>query len=141
MQKKLYRSRKDKLLGGVCGGLGTYFEFDPVLIRVVFVAATFITGVGLIAYILLWIIVPFEPVGPIITPDPQSPGIQDNPPMYTQQTVVQRNKGGAIFGLILIIIGCIFLADNFLPFFHFWHFWPVIFIAIGAGLLLKAPRN
>jgi len=147
MQKKLYRSRRDKILGGVCGGLGDYLEFDPVLVRVLFVAATFITGVGLVAYILLWIIVPFEPIGPIITPEPANSTAQQGAysqqqgaPMYTHQTVSQRNRSGSIFGLILVIVGCIFLADNFLPFFHFWHFWPVIFIAIGAGLLLKAPR-
>jgi phage shock protein C len=134
------------MLGGVCGGLGEYFEFDPVLVRVIFVAATFITGVGLIAYILLWIIVPFEPINPIITPEPPSSGTQTNysntsaPPPYTQQREYQRNNKSPVFGIILIVIGGIFLADNFLPFFHFWHFWPLLLIAIGIGLLLKAPK-
>lgn len=134
------------MLGGVCGGLGEYFEFDPVLVRVIFVAATFISGVGFIAYILLWIIVPFEPVNPIITPEPPSSGTQTNssgtstPPPFSQQEVYRRNSAGSVFGIILIVIGGIFLADNFIPFFHFWHLWPLILIAIGIGLLLKAPK-
>jgi phage shock protein PspC (stress-responsive transcriptional regulator) len=129
------------MLGGVCGGLGEYFEFDPVLVRVIFVAAAFVTGVGLIAYLLLWIIVPFEPVGPIITPEPVSTNAAQNSQQFTQTQVTPRKNGGSVFGIILIVIGCIFLADNFLPFFHFWHFWPLILIAIGAALLLKAPKN
>ena len=145
MQKRLFRSRRDKMLGGVCGGLGEYFEFDPVLIRVIFVAAMFISGVGFIAYILLWIIVPFEPVSPIITPEPPPSGTQTGdsttaPPPYSQPNVKHRNNAGPVFGIILIVIGGLFLADNFLPVFHFWQFWPLILIAMGVGLLLKAPK-
>jgi phage shock protein C len=146
MQKRLFRSRRDKMLGGVCGGLGEYFEFDPVLVRVIFVAAMFISGIGFIAYILLWIIVPFEPINPIITPEPPSSDTQENstatspPPPYSQPNVRHRNNAGPVFGVILIVIGGLFLADNFLPVFHFWQFWPLILIAIGIGLLLKAHK-
>jgi phage shock protein C len=59
--KRLYRSRDDRMLGGVCGGLGEYFDVDPVLMRLVFVAGTVLSGgLGLAAYVLLWIIVPKE---------------------------------------------------------------------------------
>ncbi len=134
MEKRLFRSRTNKMLGGVCGGLGDYFNIDPVLIRVIFVAGTFVTGIGLLAYILLWIIVPFEP---IISPNPAGfeqpiPNVQQPAPQ------VRKSSGGAVFGTILILIGLIFLADNFIPFFRFWDFWPIILIALGAGLLLKA---
>lgn len=134
MERRLYRSRTNKMLGGVCGGLGDYFNIDPVLIRVIFVAGTFVTGIGLLAYILLWIIVPFEPI--VVNPtDFAQPAPNERP-----QTVPQMRKkgGGAVFGTILILIGLIFLADNFIPFFRFWDFWPIILIALGAGLLLKA---
>ncbi|MCX6150019.1 MAG: PspC domain-containing protein [Ignavibacteriales bacterium] len=137
MQKKLYRSRTDKMLGGVCGGLGEYFEFDPVLIRVMFVAATFLSGIGVIAYFLLWVIVPFEYTSPIITPETPVSDPNAAPHLNTKQ----NNNKSVIAGLILIVIGGLFLADNFLPFFHFWDFWPMIFVAIGIGLLLKAPRK
>ncbi len=56
--KKLYRSRKDQIIGGVCGGLGDYFEIDPVLIRIGFFLLALFSGIGLISYIFMWIIVP-----------------------------------------------------------------------------------
>jgi phage shock protein C len=59
--KRLYRSRKDRILGGVCGGMGNYFNLDPVLIRVIWVVLLFAAGVGFLAYILSWIIIPEEP--------------------------------------------------------------------------------
>lgn len=60
--KKLYRSKKDKIIGGVCGGLGHYFNLDPTLVRVVFVLLLLPGGLpGFIPYIVLWAIVPEEP--------------------------------------------------------------------------------
>mgnify|MGYP001141625898 CR=1 FL=1 len=60
MSDRLYRSRKDRLIGGVCGGLGAYFGIDPVIVRVVFVAAAIWGGLGFLAYLVLWIIIPPE---------------------------------------------------------------------------------
>src|SRR3954463_1072886 len=57
---RLYRSRSQKMIAGVCGGLGEYFDVDPVLIRLLFVVTAFISGIGILAYIVLWIVVPFE---------------------------------------------------------------------------------
>ena len=57
---RLFRSRSQKMISGVCGGLGEYFDVDPVLIRLLFVVTTFISGVGILAYVVLWIVVPFE---------------------------------------------------------------------------------
>ena len=61
MCKKLYRSRTDKQLAGVCGGLGKYFDIDSTIIRLLWVIAVFFAGGGLIAYLLAMIIVPAEP--------------------------------------------------------------------------------
>ncbi len=58
--KKLYRSKSNRNLAGVCGGLGEYFNVDPVLVRIIFVLTTFAGGPGLIAYILLALIMPEE---------------------------------------------------------------------------------
>ncbi len=58
--KRLFRSKKDRIIGGVCGGLGNYFNLDPVLVRVVWAVLFFAAGVGFLAYILAWIIVPEE---------------------------------------------------------------------------------
>jgi len=61
--RKLYRSRTDRKLAGVCGGLAQYFNADPTLIRVLFVVLALLGGPGLVIYLVLWIIVPEEPEG------------------------------------------------------------------------------
>ncbi len=59
--KKLFRSRKNRMIAGVCAGLGNYLGVDPTVIRLLWVAATLITrGAGILAYIIAWIIVPEE---------------------------------------------------------------------------------
>jgi len=60
--KRLYRSKTDKILGGVCGGIAHYFEIDPTLVRLAWVILSFAgMGAGIIAYLIAWIIVPLEP--------------------------------------------------------------------------------
>ena len=61
MEKKLFRSRTNKQIAGVCGGLGEYFDIDPTIIRLVWVVAVFCAGGGLFAYLLAMIIIPQEP--------------------------------------------------------------------------------
>jgi phage shock protein C len=56
--KRLYRSRKDKILGGVCGGLAEYFGIDPTLLRLVWVVFTLLGGAGFLAYMIAWIVIP-----------------------------------------------------------------------------------
>lgn len=57
--KRLYRSTTDKKIAGVCGGLGEYFNVDPLVFRVIFVLALLPGGVpGLLPYIILWILIP-----------------------------------------------------------------------------------
>jgi phage shock protein PspC (stress-responsive transcriptional regulator) len=60
--KRLFRSRTDRIIGGVCGGLGKYFELDPVLIRVLWAITFLVGGAGFLAYIIAWIIIPADPV-------------------------------------------------------------------------------
>ncbi len=59
--KRLYRSRTDRQLAGVCGGLAQYFGIDPTIVRVLFVLLALAGGPGLILYIILALIVPEEP--------------------------------------------------------------------------------
>jgi phage shock protein C len=68
--KRLTRSRTERWLGGVCGGIGNYFNTDPSVIRVIFVLAALILGGGLLIYLILWLIIPLEPemVGEIEEP-------------------------------------------------------------------------
>jgi phage shock protein C len=59
--RKLYRSKTDRKVAGVCGGLAQYFNIDPTLIRVLFIVLAILGGSGLVLYLALWIIVPKEP--------------------------------------------------------------------------------
>ncbi|MDD5089930.1 MAG: PspC domain-containing protein [Candidatus Wallbacteria bacterium] len=61
MKKRFYRSRSDAVVAGVCGGLGAYLEIDPVIIRCIWAALAFAGGTGILAYVFLWVIVPYEP--------------------------------------------------------------------------------
>ena len=61
--RRLYRSRTDRKLAGVCGGLAQYFNTDATLIRVLFVVLALLGGPGLVIYLLMWILVPEEPEG------------------------------------------------------------------------------
>lgn len=68
--KKLYRSNTDKMIGGVCGGLGKYLGVDPTLIRLIFALLVFFgVGSGLLVYIILMIVIPLEPAAPSAPPD------------------------------------------------------------------------
>ena len=69
--KKLYRSRTERWLAGVCGGLGTYFGIDPTLVRVLLVILALTFGSGFLIYLVLWLIIPLEPetMGAIETTD------------------------------------------------------------------------
>ena len=59
--KKLYRSRADKRVAGVCGGIAQYFDIDPVIVRLLWVFASLMPGCGIILYIIAWIVIPLEP--------------------------------------------------------------------------------
>jgi phage shock protein C len=59
--RKLYRSKTNRQLAGVCGGLAEYFNLDVTLIRVLFVLLAVLGGSGLVIYVAMWIIVPKEP--------------------------------------------------------------------------------
>ena len=60
---KLYRSKKNRIIAGICGGIGEYFKIDPTLVRLLWLLISVVSaGVGgLIAYIIAWIIIPEEP--------------------------------------------------------------------------------
>ncbi len=66
--QRLRRSRSDKLVAGVAGGIGHYLAVDPVVVRIVFVVLTLMNGVGLLAYLILWAVTPAEP-----QPHPRAP--------------------------------------------------------------------
>jgi phage shock protein C len=152
MYKKLYRSVTDKMLGGVCGGLAEYFAVDPVIVRLIFVLAVIFGGSGILAYIILWIVIPQKPY--IITPFNTNPPSSDagtqgdekkseNPDSNMNYVNVNRSQSNrSIYaGAFLILLGGIFLLDNFVPHFHFGDFWPLILIGLGFAIILNARNN
>ncbi len=57
-QKKLYRPRNDRMIAGVCAGLAEHFDMDPTIMRLIFVLFLLLGGAAIIAYLILWIIMP-----------------------------------------------------------------------------------
>lgn len=150
MEKRLFRTIKGKMLAGVCSGLAEYFAIDPVLVRLVFVILVLHSGVGVIAYIILWIVVPQR----VETLQADAAGVDgesgdvtlesgdsDTRPASGVAVAHASGRGSMIGGIALIVIGALFLLDNFIPHFGFEDFWPLVLIAIGAGMLWNtAPR-
>ena len=140
MDKRLYRSRNEKMIGGVCGGLAEYFDIDPVLVRILFVVAVFAGGSGVLAYIICWIVMPAQPfVVPAAPPSATSQPDQSQPPVTVSAPDTHKNSMSA--GVILIIIGGLFLAHNFVPLFHFRDFWPILLILLGIAILSRTTRQ
>ena len=69
MKKRLYRSRDERMILGVCGGIAEYFDVDPTLIRLIAVLTLFFACTGILIYIILTIIIPLEPYGSQSPPD------------------------------------------------------------------------
>jgi len=143
MNKKLYRSRKEKMIGGVAGGLAEYFEIDPTLVRIIFIVSLFLGGSGILAYIILWIIVPEEPYAASANESQNNNENQDvkEDEKYKAAYEEQRGRRRNVLGAVLIIIGVMFLADNLIPRFHFGDYWPLILIILGVVVLINAKKN
>lgn len=133
MHKRLYRSRTDKMMGGVAGGLAEYFEVDPVIIRAVFIVSTIAWGISLLAYLVLWIIVPVNPVETVVVEEVTE---ENKPPV-----VHQKKDKKMIFGYILITIGVFIIIDNFFAFLDFDMFIAVTLVAVGIYLLFKNKQS
>jgi len=139
--KKLYRSRENAMVGGVCAGLAEYFNIDPSLARLATVLLVFPGGLSFWAYIVAWIIIPQKPlegVGEIDTSASQ--GEINQPADDTQIDEEEKtDKTKLIAGVVLIALGAFFLLNtlNIFVWFSFFKLWPVVLIVIGAVILLK----
>jgi phage shock protein PspC (stress-responsive transcriptional regulator) len=112
------------MIAGVCGGLGEYFNVDPTILRVVAVLLIFADGIGPLAYLIGWLIIPRRPEA------------------EAEVVTSERSELNRLLpGLALILIGLVFLLNNLIPWFDFSYLWPVILIVLGVALLLKAQRR
>lgn len=131
----LYRSRDDRVLAGVCGGLGEYFKIDTVLVRIAFVLLVFAGGLGILAYVLGWIFIAEEPAfaeggQPESAFDRAADALDDD-----------RRSGAVVLGLVFVGLGILFLLDIAWPDFLSWRYaWPIALIAVGAVIVLRARR-
>ncbi|KAF2956960.1 PspC domain-containing protein [Marinitoga sp. 38H-ov] len=121
MRKELYRSKSDKMLGGVCGGLAEYFDISSTLVRLICLALMLIDGVGLIIYIIAWIIIPEEP--------------ED----YAKDVKTEVNHEKNFFvGISFILFGGVLLLNNFFPnIFSFSIIFGILFLILGIYLIIK----
>jgi phage shock protein PspC (stress-responsive transcriptional regulator) len=139
------------MLGGVCGGIAEYFGIDPVIIRLTFVLAVIFGGSGILAYIILWIIIPQKPY--IITPFNQENKSDDNLNDVESEKKTSNDLQSNLFyknisnnktvfaGVFLIVLGVIILLSNFIPGFYFKDYWPVVLIILGLAIIYKAKNN
>jgi phage shock protein PspC (stress-responsive transcriptional regulator) len=142
MTRRIYRSRKESMIAGVCGGLGEYFDIDPVIIRLIFVLLIFAGGAGLIGYIIAWIIIPLNPEAGSPPGTATTGEASGTAAPESQATSPDKRESRALLaGLILITLGVLFLFSNLFHWFRFWALWPVILIVIGAIIILKAKRS
>lgn len=140
--KRLYRSVKSKVFGGVAGGIAEYFDIDPIIIRLLFVIIAFAGGGGAVVYLILWIALPLEPLAPFTInmdagePSPQ-PSSTYNPDPVGPFSMPEKakNNGGLIGGVLLISFGLIFLANRFVPYINFHELWPLILVVFGGVLI------
>jgi phage shock protein C len=155
--KKLYRSVDDRVILGVAGGLGEYFEIDPIIVRLIFVLLTIWGGAGLLFYIIGAIVIPEKPKGKKsdveegeVVEDPtekikkDAKDFADKTKAAAQDIAAdyktKPNRGAQIFGLIILFIGLSILVGWFFPGFSFEHLWPLVLIIIGLYLIFK-PRG
>ena len=143
MEKRLYRSPTEHRIAGICGGLAEYFNVDPVLVRVIFVILFFLSGIGLLVYIILWLVVPVrekeEGTVEVITPGGQEEVVSE--PSKTEESTKAMKKHNLLGGIILIGLGAIFLAENFLPVYRLNKFWPLLLIIFGLAILWKSGKR
>ena len=144
MDRKLYRSRSDSILAGVCGGLGQYLGIDPNLVRIAFILFTVFSGVGTLVYFLLWILVPREDQTGYETEPIQSRAHQFRDDVVN---LVQGPNPKAVtwIGVALLAAGLVYLVQALnLPFLQWLNgtvVWAAVLIVGGGVLIFRALKK
>ena len=149
MKNTLYRSEADRMLGGVCGGIGDYLAIDSVFIRLFFAFLFFGHGSGVIIYLILWIILPEKSKAQAgisfednIKESTENFGerVQNIGEEFGEAVRNPHPQAGMIIGVALVTLGGILFIENLgiysLRWFSFDILWPVLLI-IGGIVILK----
>jgi phage shock protein C len=123
-ERLLRRSSDDKVLAGVCGGLGRYLGVDPVLLRIAAVVLALANGLGVIAYVVAWIVIPEERPGQEL--------VHSRPP--------RQEMGRLVLGGSLVVLGLVLLLDRLAPDLQRL-FWPLAVVAAGAVIRVVGLRR
>ena len=147
--RRLYRSRSDRMLGGVAGGLASYLQVDPALTRLAFASLVLAAGSGLLAYIIAWIVIPeepesrAEPAAPAL-PAPPAEATTPSAPLAADSPASKPAPAGRgariVIGAVLVALGTLFLLDWALPDLHHL-FWPAAIIVCGLVFLAYGARR
>lgn len=159
MEKKLYRNEHNKMIGGVCSGLGDYLGIDPTIVRLIFLVLFFAGhGSGFIMYIILLIVLPKR--GLNFTDPGFKPGVDYKVPPFGSAfnnsfgnfnksftfppvPIKKSSNTSMIFGVIMVALGTLFLIDelDFIPDWDFDKLWPAVIVAAGAALIFAGQRK
>ena len=155
MKKKIYRSRKDYMIAGVCGGIAEYFEIDTILIRLLTVLVVLLGGAGVVAYIIAWIVIPKNPDQVSDEDFEERENIKEKVKKGAKNVIEEvkehfeseelshkSEKSRRILGgIIVIAIGLIFLLNGFFPWVGWNKLWPIILIVVGITVMIRAFKK
>lgn len=133
MNKKLYRSNSDKMIGGVCAGIGEYFDLDSTLVRLAFVLLSLAYGGGIIAYIVCTLVIPERPEDEVYVKPSETYDKDGN----KVEPELKEKKTKQIIGYGLLALGVILLGENIIPWFDRSMIFAVGIIVAGGYLITK----
>lgn len=147
VEKRLYRSRTNRVFFGVCGGLAEYLNIDVTLVRLVTVLVSIWGGVGVVAYIVAALVIPEEPVALKGVKKLKNQKDDFGTKIESAAQDFKKNFDGKnkedkswIGGLILITLGMLFLIHQFVPFLDFDKTWPLFLIILGLIVIFGGRK-
>jgi len=146
--KRLVRSNTDKVIGGVCGGLGEYFNIDPIIIRVLFAIITVSGGSGFLVYLILWVVMPekgseTKSTEQIVESNTKEIENKANQVADNVENMAKSTKSHIWIGLLVIVLGVYFTLSNLgiMSWLNigwvFSTFWPVFIIILGFLIIIN----
>ena len=144
---QLRRSTINRVIAGVAGGLGEYFNIDPTIIRIIFILLTVFGGSGVLIYLILWLIMPSDQTKNSDTSDHIKKNvseISEKARSFAHDIRLNPTREDSRFwwGLVIIIFGFLVLFHNFGLFeiFSIGKLWPIVLVVFGVMILTRNNR-